>query len=222
MDDYDYGDHGSPFRMMGLVSMLAPAMAMLFLASLWGVGILYVVARWRQHRTGAADPQFGLKFALHLFRFYGYQLMLLGTFLLLYSVLLKGNSDERSPVWRAALGFLSAGGLLFGVHTVVLGKTNQRELPLVTRLFSGLSLLVTAIVGTIGLVAGLQALFAKGSMDDGGRMMWSLVFVYVTAWVVQGLILGKAQLTEPSPDAPPPSAPPPGPTVPEPMRQPLA
>lgn len=223
MDDYD-SDGGSPFGMMGMFSMMAPAMAMTMMlaASLWGVVILYVIARWRHNRAGLNDTQFGVKFALHLFRLHGYQLVLLGAFLLLFSVLAKGSSTMRSPIWRMALGFLTAGGVVFGVHTLMLGKTNQTEQPLLGRMFAGLSLLVTGMIGLVGVVAGMQALFAKGPMGNDGRMLWSLVFVYVTAWVVQGAIVVRAQLTTPSPDAAPPGPPGPGPIVPEPMRAPLA
>ena len=119
MDDYgsDYGDGPSPMRMFGLLGMLAPMVGMLLFASLWGVVILYVIARWRYHRAGIVDNQLGLKFVLHMFRLHGYQLVLLGAFLMLYSILAKGNSDMRSPIWRAALGFLTAGGVVFGAHT---------------------------------------------------------------------------------------------------------
>jgi len=222
MDDYD-DDGPSAFRMMGLFGMMAPAMAMMVAASLWGVVILYVIARWRLHRAGTDDPQLGLKFVVHLFRFHGYQILLLGTFLLLYSVLIKGNDNVRSPMWRSALGFLVAGGGIFGVHTLILGRTNQEQHPLVARLFTGMSLVVTGMIAMIALIAGLQALFAKGDMGNEGRAFWSLVLVYVTAWAVQGSILARNHLTPTTPyDGSLPPPPPPGATVPDPMRQPLA
>ncbi|MBL8625048.1 MAG: hypothetical protein JNK64_27310 [Myxococcales bacterium] len=225
MDDYDdYGGGPSPLRMFNLFSMLAPMAGMVLFASLWGVAILYVIARWRHHRSGVVDGQLGLKFVLHLFRLHGYQLLLLGGFMLLYSILAKGNSDMRSPIWRAAMGFLTAGGVVFGAHTVLLMKTNQAEQPLMGRMYSGLSLLITGLIAMTGLVLGTQALFAKGDMGNEGRGFWSLVFVYGTAWVVQGAVFGRAQLTGPSPDGPgaPGAPPPPPPPMPEPMRQPLA
>ncbi len=222
MYDDDYGGGPSPFRMMGLFSMLAPAMAMLIFASLWGVVILYVVGRWRQNRAATSDPQFGMKFVLHLFRFHGYQLMLLGGFLLLFSVLYKGESGERSPIWRMALGFVTSGGIVFGAHQLFLGKTNQAAFPLVGRMYGGLSLVVTGLIGMIGLVGGIQTLFAKGPMGNDGRMLWSLVFTYGTAWVGQGAIFARAQLEGGSVDGDAVAPPPPAATVPEPMRQPLA
>lgn len=226
MDDYDdYGGGPSPLRMFSFFSMLAPVAGMALFASLWGVVILYVIARWRHHRAGTGDPQLGLKFVLNLFRMHGYQLLLLGAFLLLYSILAKGNSDMRSPIWRAALGFLTSGGVVFGAHTVLLMKTNQAEQPLVGRMYGGLSLLITGLIAMIGLVLGTQALFAKGSMGNEGRGFWSLVFVYGTAWVVQGAVFGRASLAGGNVDGPGamPGVPPPPPApVPEPMRQPLA
>ncbi|MEZ4400184.1 MAG: hypothetical protein R3B06_09205 [Kofleriaceae bacterium] len=219
MDDFD-----SPFGMMRLFGMLVPAMVMLLVISLWGVIILYVVARWRHHRAGTRDPQLGLKFALHLFRFHGYQLLLMGGLLLLYAFLLKGNSAERSPVWRSALGLFTSGGIVFGLHTVWLAKTNDELAPLVGRLFRGMSLVLTGLIGFIALVAACQLLFAKGSSGDGGRLVWSALLIYGTAWGVQGVVFARAAMTSAEPDAAVPPAPPspPSPPVPEPMRQPLA
>jgi hypothetical protein len=227
MDDID-----TPFRMMGLFSMLAPMMAMLVFASLWGVVILYAIARWRHHRAGTSDPQLGLKFALHLFRFHGYHLLLAGGFALVYSVLLKGNSHERSSAYRAGFGFIAAGGLVYGLHTMVLQKSNQVRFPLVGRLFAGLNLIVTGMTGLVVIVIGFQMLFGKDSTGDAGRALWSMTLVYVTAWVVQGAMFGRDVLSDPGSDLPgsdqrgsdqsPPASSTPGATVPEPMRQPLS
>lgn len=229
MDDYDDGP--SPFRMFGLLGMIAPMMATMVMAGMVWMGLLYVIARWRNNRAAVPDPQLGLKFALHLFRFHGYQLLLLGGMMLLFTVLLKKEEygPTRGDIVRPAFAFLVAGGIVFGVHQLLLTKTNQAQHPLVGRLFAGLNLIVTGLVGFIGLVLALQMLFAKGSGGLPARAAWSVVLVYCGAWGVQGALMGKTMLdgSAPPPESmtPPamPGAPgvPPAP-VPEPMRQPLA
>lgn len=225
MDD----DFGSPFGLMGLMSMFASVVAMLLFVVLWGGVIAYVLARWRQNRAPVEDPQFGLKFALHLFRVLGFHALLLGAFLLVYAVLLKGNSDERSPVWRSAFGLLVPGGILFGTHTLLLASvTNQAAFPLIGRMFAGLSLIMSGLVGSIAMIVACQMLFAKGSSGDAGRAVWSAVLVYLSAWGVQGVMFVSRHA--PPDGAAPPQAggmvagPPvaPAPAVPEPMRQPLS
>lgn len=227
MEDYDDGP--SPFRMFGILGMVAPMVVTMLMAGMLWMGLLYVIARWRNNRAAVPDPQLGLKFALHLFRFHGYQLMLLGGFLLLFTVLLKKGEygPTRGDMARPAFAFLVAGGLVYGAHTLGLAKTNQAQHPLVGRLFGGLNLIVTGLVGFIGLVFALQILFAKGEGGNEARAAWSAVLVYCVAWGVQGALLGKSMLDG---DAPPPevgAAPgspivPPTAPVPEPMRQPLA
>jgi hypothetical protein len=201
MDDYgsDYGDGPSPMRMFGLLGMLAPMVGMLLFASLWGVVILYVIARWRYHRAGTVDNQLGLKFVLHMFRLHGYQLVLLGAFLMLFSILAKGNSRHALADLARRAGLPHRGGVVFGAHTVLLTKTNQAEQPLVGRLYGGLSLMITGLIAMIGLIAGTQALFAKGEMGNEGRGFWSLVFVYGAAWVVQGAVFGRGPAQRPEP-----------------------
>lgn len=221
MDDYDDGP--SPFRMMGIFSMVAPMMATILMAALVWMGLLYVIARWRNNRAAVPDPQLGLKFALHLFRFHGYQVLLAGVFGVVYAILHK--SGTFGDIIRPSLALLVVGGLVFGVHTLVLTKTNQDSFTLVGRLFGGLNLIITGAVGMIALVIAFQMLFAKGKSGDEGRLVWSLVLTYCTAWGVQGALLGKAMLEGPAPDETGTgrSAPPaPASSVPEPMRQPLA
>lgn len=220
MDDFDDGP--SPFRMMGILGMVAPMMATLVMAGLLWMGVLYVVARWRNNRASVPDPQLGLKFALHLFRFHGFQLLLLGLFAVVYAILTKGNS--RGDIIRPGLALLVVGGLVFGTHTLFLTKTNQDSFTIVGRLFGGLNLVVTGVVGFIALVIAFQMLFQKGSHGDEARLVWSMVLVYCGAWGALGALLGKAMLEGPAPDeGGRPGAPlPPREIVPEPMRQPLA
>jgi hypothetical protein len=224
MDDYDDGP--SPFGMMGMMGMAAPMMAMMFAAGFAWFVLIYVIARWRNNRAPMPDPQLGLKFALHLFRFHGYQLLLMGGTMLLFTVLMKSERGSvRGDIFRPAAAFLVAGGIVFGVHTLMLTKTNQDQYGLMGRLFAGVNLVITGLIGFVGLIFALQVLFAKGEGGNVARVAWSIVLVYCTAWGVQGALLGKSMLSGGSSDAmaPPGSMQQPPPTsVPEPMRQPLA
>lgn len=225
MDDYDDGP--SPFSMMGMMGMAAPMMAMMVVGGLaWWI-LIYVILRWRNNRAPVPDPQLGLKFALHLFRFHGYQLLLVGGTMLLFTVLMKSErGSARGDIFRPAAAFLVAGGIVFGVKTLMLTKTNQERFTLVGRVFAGGNLLVTGLIGFVGLVFALQVLFAKGEAGNVARVAWSIVLVYCTAWGVQGALMGKTMLSDDgTPDAAAPPGgfgAPPSTSVPEPMRQPLA
>jgi len=182
---------------------------------------LYVVARWRDHRSATADPQLGLKFALHFFRTQSYQLLMFGTTMLIFSILGKDLGEHRDMIYRPAFGLLVPAGIVFGVMSVLLGKTNNDRVPQVGRLFNGYNLMVTGIIGFVAMVMLFEIFFQKGKSGNDGRMAWSAVLVYTTAWAVQGAMFGRAVLDAPLPyDAPPP--PPAGDPRPEPMQKPLA
>jgi|GEM_PF-1973988 len=219
----NFNDGSSPFRMMGILGVVAPMMATFAMGVLVWMGLLYVIARWRNSKAAYPDPQLGLKFALHLFRFHGFQLLLGGLFAIVYAVLHKG--DGKGDIVRTAAGLLVAGGLVFGSHTLFLTKTNQDSFPLVGRMFGGLNLIVTGVVGFIALVLAFQMLFQRGDHGDGARLVWSLVLTYGTAWGFIGAMLGKRMLDGPAPDESggrPGVIVAPGAPLPEPMRQPLA
>jgi hypothetical protein len=227
-DDDEYGSR-SLMGPMYMLSMLTPVLVVMMITSLLFPLLLYVVARWRDHRAPVADPQLGLKFALHFFRVQSYQLLLMGTALLLYSMLSKElKGDMRELVYRPAFGFLVPAGAVFGVATAMLGRTNNYSHPAVGRLFNGYNLMVSGFIGFAALIWGFQALFQKGSSGEMGRIAWTGILVYTTAWVVQGAIFGRSVL-EQSPttyDGPPSSGSgpnePPSPAMPGPMQKPLA
>lgn len=220
MDD-DYGDSGfgGPF---GVLGMMAPAMTGIVVISMLFPLLLYVVARWRDNRSPIPDPQLGLKFALHFFRVQAFQLLLIGTAMLLFSMLGKNLGEGRELIYRPAFGFLVPAGVVFGVTSVMLGKTNNYSHPIVARVFNGYNLLITGMIGFAVFVMAFQILFQKGKSGNEGRMIWSAVLVYTTAWAALGAMFSRQVLDAP----PPPMAPPPlGPTGsdrPEPMQRPLA
>jgi hypothetical protein len=209
---------------MFMLQMLGPmVMLMVMLMSMmlfYGL-VVYVIARWRDNRAPVPDPQLGLKFALHFFRAYSYQILLMGTMILFFSMLGKDLGEAREFIYRPAFGLIVPAGVVFGVMSVLLGKTNNYSHPNVGRLFNGFNLLVVGMFGFAMFVAGFVLLFQKGSSGNAGRMVWSGILVYTTAWAVQGAIFGRSVLDAP----PPPSAPIPpagGGDRPEPMQRPLA
>jgi len=223
-DDDEYGGR-SMMGPMFMLQAMTPILVMMVVTSLLFPLLLYVVARWRDNRSPSPDPQIGLKFALHFFRVQSYQLLLFGTAMLLYSMLSKElKGDMREFVYRPAFGFLVPSGVVFGVATAMLGKTNNYSHPNVGRLFNGYNLMVSGFLGFAALIWGFQALFQKGSSGEMGRIAWTGILVYTTAWVVQGAIFGRSVLESAPQSYDPPSSPnePPAPVVPSPMQKPLA
>lgn len=190
MDDFDGGSrYGSPMMgMMGMLGAIIPVLVTVMMLSLMAPAILYVIARWKQHREGTNDPQLGIKFALAFFRQLGYQVMLLAGFMVLYGMTSKMFSGHRGTIMRPAFGFLVPGLIVWGVHNLAMQRTNRIQFPGVERLFAGYNLITTGLVGFIGLIMVFQSLFAEGSGGDGGRMAWSLALVYTSAWATQGVI----------------------------------
>ena len=218
------------FGLLNILEMAAPMMMLIAVMSTVFPILLYVFARWRDHQEPVQDPQLGLKFALHFFRVQSFQMLLFGTAMLLYAMLSKElKGDMREYVWRPAMAILVPSGMVFGVTTALLGRTNNYNHPQVGRLFNGYNLMVSGVIGFAALSAGFQAMFQKGSSGEFGRIAWTGILVYSTAWVVQGAIFGRSVL-EASPtryDLPSSSPPssgnePPPPAVPGPMQKPLA
>lgn len=199
MDDFDGGSSRSP--MMMVLGMAAPIMISMAMITMMAPVVLYLVARWKQNREPAVDPQLGIKFALCFFRQLGYQTMLVAGFMVLYGMTGKMFSGNRDLILRPAFGLLIPGGIVWGVHNLGLQRTNRIQFPGVERLFAGYNLLSTGLIGFVALILVFQTLFAKGSSGDGGRMAWSLALVYTSAWVTQGVIFLNRVL-----DAPPPSS----------------
>ena len=228
-DDSDYSRPSlSPFAMIGTMTT---AMVPMMLLSTMAPFILYIVARWRDARSPAPDPQLGLKFALCFFRLQGYQILLVGTTMLLFSILMKGEgrfmSEIREMIYRPAFGLIVPGAIVFGVASSMLPRTNQAEYPNVGRLFAGYNLMMVGMVGFAALVMLFVLMFQKGDMGQAGRVAWSAVLVYTTAWVVQAITFAKYVFERPPPSSlEPPSSPPPPPAppsdLPGPMQKPLA
>ena len=184
MDDDDFGSHRgpSPFFLMQMMGSFIPIMAV---AILMPPMLLYIVARWRDHREPTPDPHLGVKFALGLFKWQGYQLAIAGAGMLLYSITTKMPGEMREMLYRPAFGLLLPGLLVFGVAAWALTRTNNMERPIVSRVLGGYNLLLTGIIAFALLVFAFQTLFAKGESGDAGRAIWSFTFVYVTAWIAQ-------------------------------------
>lgn len=226
-DDDDYGSRGGLGSMYMLMGMLTPMLMIMAITSILFPLILYVVCRWRDNKAPVADPQLGLKFALHFFRVQSFQILLWGTAMLLYAMLSKEMKGEaRELIYRPAFGFLVPAGIIFGVSTAMLGRTNNYNFPIVGRILNGYNLMISGLIGMTALMAGFQALFAKGSSGEFGRIAWTGILVYTTAWVVQGAIFGRSVLESGPPGSyEPPSSgsnEPPPPAMPGPMQKPLA
>lgn len=194
--------------MIGPTMMVVP---MLLWFLVMGPLVLYPIARWRQNREPYADPHLGAKVALHYFKLLGMHTLLMGGTLLVWTIISKSNGDKGS-LYRTAFGFILPGGIVFGAHRWLLQRTNDEIVFGVRRLFLGYNLIVTGIIGFTALILGFQALFAKGSTGDAGRMFLAAILVYGGAWGGIGLLFSRDVLGgTPGGMAPPQNLAPPGP-----------
>ena len=155
--------------------------------------VLYLIARWRAHRDGVADPQLGLKCALYYFATCALQLGLAGTALLIYMLISPGGGDKGAG-YRAAIGFIIPAGLVLVAHVGLLKRTNDEHYPGVRRLFYGFTLIIIGLVAFFALVLGFQALFMKGSTHGVGHSAGAMIVVYGTAWALIGYKYGQLVL----------------------------
>lgn len=201
MDDFDGGSrYGSPMAsMFGMLGAVIPILITIMMISMMAPALLYIIARWRQHREGTQDPQLGIKFALCFFRQVGYQIMLMAGFMVLWGItsklVWKGHRDD---IIRPAFGMLVPALIVWGVHNLALQRTNRIQFPGVEKLYAGYNLIVTGLVGFIGLILVFQSLFGKGESGEGGRIAWSLALVYTSAWAAQGVVFLNRVLDTPS------------------------
>lgn len=203
----------SPLDVMSLFGPMFVIVPTLLWLLVIGPLVLYPVARWRAARDPYPDTQLGLKVALHYFRTLALQTLLLGGMLLIYAIISKSSAD-KGGFYRVAFGLLVPGAIVFGAHTVLLRRTNDEHLLGVRRLFLGYSLLVTGLLGFLALVMGFQALFAKGSSGDAGRLFLAATLIYCSAWAALGMLFSRmVGILPPSASSGPPHdvvVPPPG------------
>ena len=160
--------------------------------------VLYLIARWRSYREGTGDPQLGLKVALSYFRVLAYQLVLAGVFLLVWALMSDASDDTQEQILRTAGGLAVPGVIIFAAHNFAIAHTNQREQPVVGRLFGGLNLILTGLFGFLALSAAGFLFFQKNADKEIQRMLWSGMIVYNLAWVMQGLLFSRSVRTGPA------------------------
>lgn len=149
--------------------------------------VIYVVARWRTYRDhGGGDPHLGAKVALSVFRIAAFQLLLAGGFLVLYGLLTEMKGEARTSIFRLAGGLFLPGLVVYAAHTVALNLTNWRAMPAVVRMFSGVNLVQTGITGFVSLVLVSVLMLQKDVPSEMNRVAWSLLLVYLPAWIGLG------------------------------------
>ena len=184
-------DYGIVLRALGSLSVIAPFLLWLVVS---GPVLIYPIARWRAHREPVFDQHLGIKVALGYFGMLAFQLALLGGTLVVFALLSKSSSDERSEMYRIGFGFLVPGLVILAAHVALLRRTNQDQFPAVRRLFLGYNLIVTGLLGLVAFVMTCQALFGKGSSGDFGRFSAAALLIYGTAWGACGIQLARIVL----------------------------
>lgn len=210
MDDLDSGF----FLMRALAGPMMAVVTAMVTLTIFAPIVLYVLARWRANREPYPDTQLGVKVALHYFALSAFQLALAGAAVLVWAMISTAPSEFKGGFYRAAFGMLVPAALVLAAHLSLLKKTNDDVMTGVRRLFLGYNLIVTGLIGFIALVLAFQALFAKGSAGETGRVAGALVLVYGTAWAVVGWRFGTLALRTSGFGDPPanivtPAAPPP-------------
>jgi hypothetical protein len=191
MDDFDSG----LFVLSRLAGPMMAIITMLVSLTIFVPIVLYVIARWRAHRNPeVVDGHLGLKVALHYFAISAFQLGLAGLALLVWGMISSAPSEAKSIVYRIAFGMIVPAALVQAAHLSLLRRTNDAVAPGVRRLFGGYNLIVTGLFGFIALIMAFQALFAKGSSGEMGRIAGAMVVVYGTSWAVLGWRFGSAVL----------------------------
>ena len=190
MDDFD----SSFFIMRALAGPMTAVVTMLVTITIFVPVVLYLVARWRAARSGESDNHLGLKVALHYFAISAFQLGLAGVTLLVWALITSAPSETKSVFNRLALGMIVPAGLVMAAHISMLRRTNDTTSTNVRRLFAGYNLIVTGLLGFIALIIAFQALFAKGSSGEMGRVAGAMVLVYGTAWAIVGWRFGQLVL----------------------------
>ncbi len=214
MDEYGY-DEPRDISLWRAISFLDldDYLPFVLFGALVAAIVLYVLLRGRANREGVADPQLGLKFALGYFRALAFHVLLLGGVALVFGIIMKSQGMDKEMIYRPALAFMIPAGMLFGVHTWALGRTNQAEYAMVGRLLAGFSLILSGVIGSVALFVVFQLLFEKGASGNPGRFFWSLFLVYGTAWIVQAVRFAKRVQIDPLMAPPVPAFYPPPPAV---------
>ncbi len=190
MDDFDSGF----FMLRALAGPMMAIISMLVTVTVFVPIVLYVIARWRSNKDPEVDRHLGIKVALHYFAVSALHLGLAGLALLVWAMISSAPSEAKSAVYRIAFGMIAPAALVQAAHLSLLRKTNDAQLTAVRRLFGGYNLIITGLLGFVALVLAFQALFAKGSSGELGRVAGAMVLVYGTAWAVIGYRFGQSVL----------------------------
>jgi len=190
MDDLD----SSFFLLRAFAGPMMAIVSLLVTVTIFVPIVLYVIARWRANREPDVDRHLGIKVALHYFAISAFQLGLAGLTLLVWGMISSAPSEAKSAVYRIAFGMIVPAALVQAAHLSLLRRTNDAQVTNVRRLFTGYNLIVTGLLGFVALVTAFQALFAKGSSGEMGRVAGAMVLTYGTAWAVIGWRFGQAVL----------------------------
>jgi hypothetical protein len=160
---------------------------------------VYVILRWRQGREGEApDPQLGLKVALQYFATIGWHITLIAAFMLLYGVL-EDSSRMQENLLRTGTGLLIGGLIVYGLHRVLLGRlTDSATRPNVTRIFKGLNLVLTGLIGMAALIGMCVMLVQEKVPEEPFKVGGVVMLVYLGAWASQARGLIALTATKPA------------------------
>jgi len=141
---------------------------------------VYILMRVRDSQEQAADIHLGIKVVACWFQLAAAQILLLGSTILLYSIV------EFGEEWRIGAGLVIPALVIYGVLYLTLSATNSVERPSIRRMFRGINLAYTGGIAFVGLLVGSVALFQEGASFANGSAIVAAVIVYTLSAGVQG------------------------------------
>src|SRR5688500_5629350 len=142
MDDDDY--YGPRLTVLSLIFdasryVLVPLAISMIVIPI----VLYAFARALQNPEPIPDPQLARQSALSYFKVIAFHALLWGGVFLAFTILMK--SKDKSDIYRPAFGVAVPAAMLYATQVWALFRTNQEEAPLVPRMMSGWSLMISGV-----------------------------------------------------------------------------
>lgn len=169
----------------GLQMIFAPIILMTVFTPI----IIYIVARWRSHRDDAPDPQLGIKVAICWFKMAAFLLLLLGVFIVCFSIVADLPSGAGESAMRVGAGLILPSLLIFAIQYFVLVQTNSEQRPTIARMFTGVTLVYTGLVTFGALTIGGIMLFQEDSPSELNRTIVVAILIYGGATASLGIRL---------------------------------
>lgn len=147
----------------------------------FGFLAIYIVLRWRERDDPVRDPQVGAKCALLLFRQLALLVALSGATAIFAHLFesLTGRHSDADTLWTG-VALLLSNALVWFAAGRALARTNESTFRRATRMFLGLTAVLSGVVAIAALSATSVALFT-GESGTQATLSWAGTIVWVPA-----------------------------------------